>query len=193
MSFIHFTSPLRVTCARCICPCFQHWITSPLWVTCSRCICPCFQHWITSPLWVACSVVSVHAFSTGSQVLYGSLVLLSGPTQVLCGLLVSVWVACSLIRSHTSPLWVTCFGVGRLFSYQVPHRSSVGHLFRCGSSVLLSGPTQVLCGSLVSVWVVCSLIKSHTSPLWVACFGVGRLFSYLCVRVCVCVCVCACV
>jgi hypothetical protein len=60
----------------CICPCSQHWITGPLWVACSHCICPCSQHWITSPLWVACSVVSVHALSTGSQVLYGSLVLI---------------------------------------------------------------------------------------------------------------------
>ena len=152
---------------------------------------------------------SVHAFSTGSQVLCGSLVLLflsrllalDHKSSIIYGSLVllylsmllaldhkssmgrlfycicpcfqhwitsPLWVACSLIRSHTSPLWVTCFGVGRLFSYQVPHKSSVGHLFRCGSSVLLSSPTQVLCGSLVSVWVACSLL-------------------------CVCVCVCACV
>ena len=99
----------------CIGPCFQHWVTSPLWVACLvisahafstgsqvlygslvllylsmpsalghtssmgrlfYCICPCLQHWITSPLWVDCSVVSVHALSTGSQVLSGSLVLI---------------------------------------------------------------------------------------------------------------------
>jgi hypothetical protein len=61
----------------CICPCF---LLSALGHKSSMgrlfyCICPCLQHWITSPLWVACSVVSVHALSTGSQVLYGSLVL----------------------------------------------------------------------------------------------------------------------
>ena len=67
-----------------------------------------------------------------------------------------------------------------LFSYQVPHKSSMGHLFRCGSSILLlSVLTQVLYGSLVSVWIICSsLIGSHTSPLWVACFGVDHLFFF---------------
>jgi hypothetical protein len=40
-------------------------------------ICPCFRHWTTGPLWVACSILSVHAFGTRPQVLYGSLVLLS--------------------------------------------------------------------------------------------------------------------
>jgi hypothetical protein len=118
------------------------------------------------------------ALDLGSQVLYGSLVLLYLPVlsaldhkpsmgRLFCCICPCsrhwntspLWVACSLIKSHTSPLWVTCFGVGRLFSYQVPHKSPVGHLFRC-------------------VWVACSLIKSHTSPLWVTCFGVGRLFSY---------------
>ena len=93
-----------------------------------------------------------------------------------------LWVTCSMAKSHTSPLWVTCFGVGHLFSYQVPHRSSVGHLFRCGSSVLLSGPTQVLYGSLVSVWVVCSLL----------CVCVC-VCACMCVRVCDCVRVCVCV
>jgi hypothetical protein len=122
---------------------------------------------------ITCSpIVSAHALSCGSQVLYGSLVLLFLPMLSALG--------------HKSSM-------GHLFDGQVPHKSSVGHLFRCGSLVLLSGPTQVLCGSLVSVWVVCSLIRSHTSPLWVTCFGVGRMFSSLCVRVRVCVYVCACV
>jgi hypothetical protein len=104
-----------------------------------------------------------------------------------------LWVTCSMAKSHTSPLWVTCFGVGRLFSYPVPHKSSMGHLFRCGSSILLSGPT-------------------HTSPLWVTYFGVGHLFSNLVshkssmgrlfrceslvlfsVCTCACVCVCMCI
>ena len=45
-----------------------------------------------------------------------------------------------------------------LFFFQIPHKSSMGHLFRCGSSIYSF------------------LIDSHTSPLWVACFGVDRLF-----------------
>ena len=76
-----------------------------------------------------------------------------------------------------------------LFSFQIPHKSSMGHLFRCGSSVLLlSGLTQVLYGSLVSVWIICSsFIRSRTSPL------LGRLFSSLYVRVHVHVCMCMCI
>ena len=129
-----------------------------------------------------------HKPSMGHLFRCGSLVLLSGPTQVLYGSLVSMWIIySSLIRSHTSPLWVACFGVdhlffsyqvshkpsmGRLcfgvdhlfFSYQVPHKPSMGHLFRCGSSLLLSGLTQVLYGPLV-------------------------LFS-MCTCACVCVCMC---
>ena len=121
-------------------------------------------------LCITCSSVSAHALSCGSQILYGSLVLLFLP--MLSAL------------DHKSSM-------GHLFDGQVPHKSSMGHLFRCGSLVLLSGPTQaVLCGSLVSVWVICSPIRSHTSPLWVACFGVSHLFSSLCVRVRVCVCAC---
>jgi hypothetical protein len=123
-----------------------------------------------------------HLFRCGSSVL-----LLSVLTQVLYGSLVSVWIIYSSLISQAS------------------HKSSMGRLFRCGSSVLLlSGPTQVLYGSLVSMWITySSLIRSHTSPLWVACFGVdplffsyqvshkssmGHLFSSPCVRVRVCVC-----
>jgi hypothetical protein len=139
---------------------------------------------------VACSIVSAHALSCGSQVLYGSLVLLFLPMPSALG--------------HKSSM-------GHLFDGQVPHKSSVGHLFRCGSLVLLSGPTQVLCGSLVSVWIICSLIRSHTSPLSVGhlfrcrspvlsssltqvLYGSLVLFSVCaCACVCVCVCVCDCV
>ena len=64
-----------------------------------------------------------------------------------------------------------------LFQCICPRKSSMGHLFRCGSLVLFSGPTQVLHGSLVSMWIICSLlIRSHTSPLWVACFVVDHQF-----------------
>jgi hypothetical protein len=64
-----------------------------------------------------------------------------------------------------------------LFNDQIPHKSSVGHLFRCVSSFSYSGPTQVLYGSLASMWITySSLISSHTSPLWAACFGVDHLF-----------------
>ena len=125
----------------------------------------------TSPLWVTCFDVYP--------------VLLSGPTQVLYGSLASMWIIySSLISSHTSPLWVACFGVDHLFfSYRVSHKSSMGRLFRCGSSILLlSGLTQVLYGSLVSVWIIySSLIMSDTSPLWATC-------SLLDVYVCVCMC-----
>jgi len=73
---------------------------------------------------------------------------------------------CFLIRSHTSPLWVTCFDVALLFfSYQFSHKSSMGRLFQCASSILLlSYLIQVLYGSLV-------------------------LFS-MCTCACVCVCMC---
>ena len=91
---------------------------------------------------------------------------------------------CSLFRSYTSPLWVTCFDVALLFiSYQFSHKSSMGRLFRCGSYILLlSGLTQVLCGSLVSVWILySSLIRSDTSPLWVTC---SLLYVYVCMCMC---------
>jgi hypothetical protein len=84
---------------------------------------------------ITCPIASAHAFSRGSQVLYGSLVLLSLSMLSALGhkssmgrlfgcicpcfqhwITSPLWVACSLIKSHTSPLWVTCFGVGRLFS-----------------------------------------------------------------------------
>ena len=82
----------------------------------------------------------------------------------------------------------------------------MGHLFRCGfSTLLLSILTQVLYGSLVSVWIICSsLIGSHTSPLWVACFGVDHLFffyqvslessigSLVLFSICTCACACMC-
>ena len=89
------------------------------------CICPCLQHWITSPLWVACSVVSVHALSTGSQVLYGSLVRLS---QVLYG---------SLVRLYLSMLSA------------LDHKSSLGHLF----SFIVFVYSLVLSLSLLSVGI----------------------------------------
>jgi hypothetical protein len=82
------------------------------------------------------------------------------PTQVLYGSLVSMWLFySSLIGSHTSPLWVACFGVDHLFfSYRVSHKSSMGRLFRCGSSVLLlSGLTQVL------YWVARRIPQADTS------------------------------
>ena len=69
------------------------------------------------------------------------------------------------------------------FSHRFSHKSSMGRLFRCGSSVLLfSDLTQVLYGSLVSVWIIYSfLIRFHTSPL------LGHLLSSLYVHVCMCV------
>jgi len=112
-----------------------------------------------------------------------------------------------LIDSHTSPLWVACFGVDHLFfSFRISLKSSMGRLFRCESSILLlSVLTQVLCGSLVSVWIICSsLIGSHTGPLWVACFGVVHLFfsyrishkssigSLVLFSICTCACACMC-
>jgi hypothetical protein len=70
-----------------------------------------------------------------------------------------------------------------LFSYQVLHKSSMDHLLRCGSSILLlSVLTQVLCGSLVSVWIICSLLllSGLTQVLygWVACFGVDHIVFF---------------
>ena len=103
-------------------------------------------------LCIPCSNVSAHAISCRSQVLYGSLaqwpnptqvlygslvsacilVLLSGPTQVLYGSLVSMWIIySSLIRSHTSPLWVAC-------SIVSVHAFSTGSQVLYGSLVLFS-------------------------------------------------------
>jgi hypothetical protein len=38
-------------------------------------ICPCLRQWTASSLWVTCSVLSIHAFGTGRQAHWGSLVL----------------------------------------------------------------------------------------------------------------------
>ena len=80
------------------------------------CIYPCFQLWVTSPLWVTCLVVSAHAFSTGSQVLYGSLVRLYLPMLSALDHKSSMG---RLFGHHKSSM-------GRLFGY---HKSSMGHLF----------------------------------------------------------------
>ena len=80
--------------------------------------------------------------------------------------------------------------MGRLFQcgssvllFWISLKSSMGRLFRCGSSILLfSDLTQVLYGSLVSVWIIYSfLIRFHTSPL------LGHLLSSLYAHVCMCV------
>jgi hypothetical protein len=172
----------------CIGPCFQHWVTSPLWVACLvisahafspgsqvlygslvllylpmlpalghkssmgrlfYCICPCLQHWITSPLWVACSVVSVHALSTGSQVLYGSLVRLCLPMLPALGYKSSMGRLFGCIcpcSQHwiTSPLWVTCSNVS-------VHALSTG--------------SQVLYGSLARLYLSMLSTLDHKSPL----------------------------